>query len=339
MPSDPPVHPLGSAGGIVYIRADGGGTMTSARASLEGPFTRSVREALESVCAPLRAQQVLAAALTTAGRTTVPEDASPFAAFVQGPLRAAVTDSLGEPSYDVVSERLSHVLLMASSQVLAREPSAPERDDESRVRVTSLPAPGKLPAPGRPSVTVDDDYGFAILDRPRPGAGAHARGRTTVPPQASSDRAVTSRPAPPATVPPATVPPTTVPPTTLSPESARPVAAPVRILLASLDPLLLSETQARFEGRGEVRLVGTRAELFGGLARPGRAAIVVDTALPSIDVPTLASAAASFPPGTLVVLWGMSDRQKLRLVSVFPVSEGWLASGAAASPVDMLAGG
>jgi hypothetical protein len=78
-------------------------------------------------------------------------------------------------------------------------------------------------------------------------------------------------------------------------------------------------------------------ELLDAVARGKEPiAIVIDTALPSIDVPTVAALASSFPKGTTVVLWGMTEKQKERLVSVFPVSATWIASGAAASPDEIL---
>lgn len=233
--------------------------MPAARA-LDRPFSRSLREALESVACDAVVPQLVARALASAGRGVVPEDAGPFAAFVEGPLRTVIVETLGQPSYDAVAERLSHVLAMATSQVRARE-----RGDEHDAR------------PLGPPRTED-----------------------------------TVRP---------------------------PRHAPVRVLIATLDPLLIAETEARLAGRSAVFTVRTTVELSAQIAiAGGRVTVVVDTALPSIDVASLAALAPTFPAGTPVVLWGMSERQKERLVAMFPVAAGWAASGAAHSPADLLAG-
>jgi hypothetical protein len=68
----------------------------------------------------------------------------------------------------------------------------------------------------------------------------------------------------------------------------------------------------------------------------GRVAIIIDTGVPSIDVPTIASLGDRIPRHAHVVLWGTDERQKKRLIGMFPQVARWVASGAAESAVDVL---
>lgn len=311
--------------------------MPPARASLEGPFARSVREALESVASPELVERVIAMSLVAARRATIPEDAAPFSAYVEGPLRGIVMQLLGYAEYEVVAERLAHVLQMATSQISSRRTTSrtPEKgpDDEyweedSQVRLTG--APGSLE---RPALELDlDDPAFHLPaptahDRlpvptrtssaPRVTAAGRAIARITTPPRPMPAAAASKRPTP----------------VTLRPPSA----APEHVIVLTLDPLLVAETESRLRG-SRILCVDTTGALLTTLASArGRVAIVVDSALPSIDVPTVAALADAFPAGTVVVLWGMSERQKDRLAAMFPVARGWIAGGVAASPADVLA--
>lgn len=289
--------------------------MPPARASLEGPFARSLREALESVAAGEMVPRLVSASLELARRGAVPEDAAPFASFVEGPLRTVVVRTLGDASYEVVAERLAHVLLMATSQVRAKERGDDDRDEASQVRLADA---------ARDARALDEPVDATPLPPP-PRIGAQTLGRLIAAPRANAivehDARPIGRPRTQDTVRP-------------------PRNAPTRVLLATLDPLLVTETEARLAGRSAVFAVGTTVELSAQIAiAGGRVAVVIDTALPSIDVPSFAALASTFPPGTPVVLWGMSDRQKQRLVTVFPIAESWIASGVAASPADLLVDG
>ena len=67
-----------------------------------------------------------------------------------------------------------------------------------------------------------------------------------------------------------------------------------------------------------------------------RIAVVLDTGVPSIDLPTFASVASALPSRTHVVLWGTDERQKRRVVDMFPQARAWVASGSAESPIELL---
>ncbi|AKF09712.1 hypothetical protein DB32_006861 [Sandaracinus amylolyticus] len=305
-----------------------------------------MREALESVASEPMVPRLIAMALSAAGRGAVPEDAAPFAAFVEGALRTVVVQTLGHPSYEVVSERLSHVLAMATSQVRAREThdhAVDEREEDSRVRLAALPEAGR---PGAVVEIEDPELpppSDEILIPPAPRVPRQAQTLGRIQASRGSSRGAIEEDArryvPPPTPPPVLAEPEIPPPAPAqrTVDTVRPPrTAPSRVLVATLDPLLIGETEGRLSGRSDVLAVGTTAELLAHTSAPGRIAIVIDTALPSIDVPTFAALAPSFPLGTVVVLWGMSERQKQRLVAMFPIAASWIASGVAASPADVL---
>jgi len=263
--------------------------MSPARTLLEGPFSRSVREALESVVSTDVAEEVIGSALAIAGRSTIPEDAPPFAAFYEGPLRAIVSSRLGQGALEIVDERLAHVLRMAQSQV----------------RPCETMAPPQLHAP-------------SLQDRAPDGVPQVAGVETT--PWSTElweeDSAVR------------------VTPRGLEAASS-PVPAPV-VLALTLDPLLVADVQTRFPASRVLSISSMHALLAQLSTAHLRLTIVIDTVLPSIDVPTVASLATAIPESALVVLWGMSERQKERLVVLFPIARTWVAASAIGAVADRM---
>lgn len=257
--------------------------MTPVRQPIEGPFARSVREALESVASNEVADEILEGALAAAGRATVPEEASRFVPFYEGPLAAEVLLRVGAPALEIVHERLSHMLRMATSQVMSRARASAPPPPSPHPPAPHPPAPSPHPA-------------SAVLPSPPPDE------------LWAEDSAIR----------------------TVTPH------APAIVLVLTLDPLLAADAAAMIGG-AEVATISSIHELLGRIAGVrARIAIVVDTALPSIDVPTVASLGSSIPAGTKVILWGMSERQKERLVKVFPIARDWIASGAATSLAALL---
>jgi hypothetical protein len=312
--------------------------MPPVRASLEGPFARSVREALESVASPELVERVVAMSLSAARRTAIPEDIPPFTAFVEGPLRNVVVQQLGHAEYEVVSERIAHVLHMATSQIGGRNPTSPSAthavvsadvegeywEEDSQVRLSSGASSERAeleleldePAFRMPAPDPREPERVTIPERTSSPAaspsGGRAIGRILTPGPRPAARAKT--------------------PDTLRP----PAAAPACVIVLSLDPMLVIETESRMRESRVLCIDSTEALLAATSRARGRVAIVLDTALPSIDVPTVAALAGAFPATTTVVLWGMSERQKDRLVSMFPIASAWIAGGVAASPADVL---
>lgn len=117
---------------------------------------------------------------------------------------------------------------------------------------------------------------------------------------------------------------------------ARALATDVFVL--SLDEQLHRELETRLKGLSRIVAVVTLDELERQLleAKNRRTAVVVDAALPSIDLPTLARAAGRLPTTALVLVWGMEERQRQRLVGAFPETMMWIPLAASRSPADAL---
>jgi hypothetical protein len=112
-----------------------------------------------------------------------------------------------------------------------------------------------------------------------------------------------------------------------SPPAAR---VPSAIIVVTLDDRLVQSIREDLSGQCPVRSVGTPNELAFALTKAGdRLVVVVDTALPAIDVPTFAGLAPILPATAKVVLWGASPRQQARLAATFPAAASWLPSGVA----------
>lgn len=349
-----------------------------------GPFTRSVREALEAAVSPAAAQNILGDALKRASLPAVPEEIEPFRRFCEGAFRAAVRGAMGDESVEQVFERLGHVLWMATSDVSALEAARawsrgtgqthrPERDEDSGVRHVE-PPPRLSPPP--PAGTTKDLESGPSLKRPtvpappppasgpvsatsatlgrmraptlttRAATGSRPGGSATeVRSSLTSDprRASTPPPAPTSRVSPTPaarftpLPPSPTPVRTISsnpPErapSSPPRRVPTAVLVLTLDTRLPSSIRTQMAGQCPVRTIGTPGELATSIGTAGpRPVVLVDTALPSIDVPTFAGLAPILPAGARVVLWGAAPRQQERLAVMFPHAATWVASGHAA---------
>lgn len=344
------------------------------RPATGGPFTRAIREALETALSPTTAEQVLAEALHEGGLMTVPEEIGPFRRFCEGPFQKTVVRSLGPPAIEQIFERLGHVLWMATSDVstleLAREWSRRSRDpnDDSGVRNVDGSKPAaRAPSPTPPAPTHDSrprardtQPGIATeqvaVPRP-PSASNPSIGRLRAPtltraatsPSDSRPRAATAElnlrpsrdPRSASVFPPPH--PLENDPTPVRRSSAPPLMpgvsrnVPTAVLALTLDERLVADLRQSLANHCPVRAIGAATELVGALVTSGASVvIVIDTALPSIDVPTFAGLAPILPPGTRVVLWGATDRQKQRLVSMFPPAASWVPTNGAPSAGDFI---
>jgi hypothetical protein len=110
-------------------------------------------------------------------------------------------------------------------------------------------------------------------------------------------------------------------------------AAPGRargpVLVLTLDPSLVTDVGDKLTGRRDVVKVPSRADFVRILpsVRADGFCVLVDTTLPSIELPVFAGLASLLPEGTRVVLWGADARQKQRLVATFPQAKDWIPSG------------
>lgn len=281
-------------------------------ATPNGLFARATREALEGAVAAPVARALLERALRAAALPAVPEDPGSFRWFVEGPLRVELERLLDAGEISAVIERLGDVLWMATSDIRALGVA---RSWSRRSAPTETPSGthARLPS-DRPAASHERDSGVSAK-------------RPTIPVPSSS---------PPARLP--TIPrvprsPLPPPPAGAALRSPRAPTAPSAVLVVSLDPSLAASTSRDVGGRCPVITISTPGDLARAATRSGdRVVVIVDTTLPSIEVPTFAGLAPILPPGTRVVLWGVDERQLARLAAQHPVARDWSASGEAVSP-------
>ena len=114
---------------------------------------------------------------------------------------------------------------------------------------------------------------------------------------------------------------------------ARVRPTPSCVLVLSLDPSLTAQATSEIAGRCPVLSIGAPADLARVASRSGdRIVVLIDTARPSIELPTFVGLVPILPPTTRVVLWGTDARQHGRLASMFPQASTWIASNASQTP-------
>jgi hypothetical protein len=314
--------------------------MSFSRAEMTGPFARALWEALENGAGTERAAAVLARALMHSTLASVPEELESFRRFTNGPLRQIVESQLRPSECETIFELVGHVLWMATSDVQSRraddadDPSGERSVDAAPFRIPSLPptpVPMRMPTPHPPTARQlyvepsDEADTSRMLATPRPRPSSNEQ------PAAATLGRVRRSSAPTGGV------------VEIGPGESMPDILPRRrtvtldVLVLTLDPLLVFETDNGLAGRGRVTSIATASELArAASAAQARLVIVVDSALPSIDLPTFAPISGSLPPGTRIVLWGVDERQKSRLAAMFPAAKDWIASGRAASPAEVI---
>lgn len=310
-----------------------------------GPLHRSLVEALECVAARDQVRTILRSALVQSRLEAVPEDPDAFAAFVGGSLRVGVERTLGAGAAEMLQEQLSHVLALVMPRAVWRQATgtADDADELSGERMVTPTPSGARTSGVASKPTARADIANA-LRAPAPIAAVPSPELTPLeapilfPPRATSFESGTQQKRALARV--------TGDPTRSARSSFAEVQGPrsgaraiaTDVIVVSLDPRLTDEVRTRLAGKSRVVGVVTLEELLAALgdAKGGRIAVVLDTGVPSIDVPTFASLASSLPSGTRVLLWGTDERQKTRLVGMFPQIQAWVASGSAESPVDLL---
>jgi hypothetical protein len=306
-----------------------------------GPLARALVEALESVAARDQVRSLIRGALLTSRLDVVPEDAATFRRFAHVALRANLERTLGAGTAEIVLEQLEHVVsTMSPKMVKLATGTGDETDEPSGERnVEGLP-PFNGPGAGTP-VGFNPSLAQTLVAKPRPRPELANLMRPEVPleapvlfPRSTSYESGTREKRALARV----TRPSAAGLEEVNAPSSGPRALATDVIVVSLDPRVVTDIETRLRGRSRVRGVVTVAELvaaFGAVAG-GRIAVVLDTGVPSIDIATFVSLAAMLPAGSHVVLWGTDERHKQRLVHMFPLVAGWVASGAAESPADIL---
>lgn len=290
-----------------------------------GPFAHATREALEGTVSRLVAEALLDRALLASGRAAVPEEILAFRGFVEGPLRAELARVLDAAEIAHVLERLGNVLWMATSDVRALSVAR----DWSATRTSTTPPPTvresgshpRMPRGSEPAVVAKRPTMPAPASSPPEGVPSLPRPpRSPLPPRAAVGETVSLRaPRAPVTI------------QALPRVVAR--SAPTAILVLSLDARLALQTTSEVAGRCPVITVGSPGDLARATAIGGeRLVVLVDTTLPSIDLPTFVALSPILPPTARVILWGADERQRARLVTQFPAARSWLASDDAQAP-------
>lgn len=302
-----------------------------------GPLQRALVEALESVAARDQVRGLLRGALLASQLESVPEEVGAFRRFVDGALAASLDRMLGAGAAEMVSEQLSHVLRLVAPAMRrqATGTSDEDADELSGERsVESIP-----PAPRSSGVGVRRPDIAAALRPPGPAFEEPLSAPALFRPRPSAHESGTQRKSAIARVSSPSLPRGSQPGVdeVRGPRSGARVVAR-EILVVSLDASLALEIDARLGGQSRVTPIATVTELTSTLGRLAgqRIAVVLDTGVPSIDVPTFASLAPSLPAGARVVLWGTDERQKRRLGDMFPEARAWVASNDAESPAELL---
>ena len=253
---------------------------------------------------PDRAAAVLSMSLMRASLREIPEELAELNAFVQGPLRSVLESFAGREVTEGCLSRLSHVLWMASSTVRAHVGSPEELaaafDGGEREEPSGL-------RPVDPSISP-----------PKPATESGPRRSPTLGRLAMAQVKKTGG---------------------VREVSATNVPARAPVLVISLDGSLVKQVERDLAGARRVVHVVSQAELLRAMtaARSQGFSVLVDSALPWVELRVFASYAPMMPAGTRVVLWGTDARQMKRLRAVFPQASEWIASGEATSTAELLA--
>lgn len=311
-----------------------------------GPFARATRDALEAVVAAPVAATLLARAVEASGHGGVPEEVTSFRAFVEGPLGSELQRVLGPGAVAIVLERLGQVLWMATSDVralsVARDWSrgsggvTQPHESGSHPKVPKIPSDrpaeleqGAAKRPTMPAPASSPPGAVAPSDRPRVAPSSR-------PPLPASGSALSPRTPPPArpTLNTGIVP--RVPRAAVTVAAMPRVAGapmPTAVLVVTLDAALCAQATAELAGRCPLVTITAPVDLARAATRCGdRIVVIVDTTLPSIDLPTFVGLAPILPRDTRVVLWGADERDHARLASRFPTARAWVPSGDSSTP-------
>lgn len=263
---------------------------------------RLVREALDSVVSPAVRDVLLECALGDAG--DVPADPESFLAFVDGPLRQAMTVGLGAEMAESIVDELRGV----ASQLPRRASRRPPRSLSPIPRPPARTTPPRRLSSRQPEVAVPPSAPV-----PTEGLGRGVWRSDEYPSGVAAAMGMVSQPAPPL-------------------GSGRPL-----VFIATRDADRLQRLSALLGERVEVAQLVSLRELILCLEAAGEVpvAVLVDCASASVRPEALAAVAEDLGPRVKVLLWGATPEIQRSVLRISPVAARFLACAAAASEPDV----
>jgi hypothetical protein len=333
----------------------------TAMALASGGSIRLIKETLDSVVAPAVRDALIATALEAASCREVPADPEQFRSFVDGPLRTALMQGLGQEMAESIVEELQRM-----AQLTDNPPSTTKslrRTNRADGQRAVSPAPRRNPPHGRQPAQ-------RRATTPKPSKGGTLPTGITPPPSDQVDPTATTMPPP---SPARRAPPPrglTPPPFDATPASSAqsrprsgwgsaeyPAGAartiglrgaspdskiiPGRpyVLVASADSALLRRLTPWLDATAElVPLSGIR-ELVKDLdaLAEGRVVLLVDCRRPSIRPTAVAALADELPSNVRVMLWGASAEQERGVLAVSPTVSRWIVLHGETRPKELAA--
>jgi len=303
------------------------------------PLVRALDEALGSVAAPAQARAILHGALLRAGLDAPPADPEMLFGFVEHALLGSVEQALGRDAAELVGVQIEQMLRMVAPTVVLRRRPTGTGDDADELSGERI-----VDAPPHPAHVKSSDVRRPLLPRAdvaaalRPPRSEMPTPEEIAPLQApvlfasrwKANQSGTQRKDP------------TARSTRLDRDDpstprggvaevrgplARSTTMPIEILVVTLDEQLPTDLERAIGTRGRVTAIRSLDVLVRALTVGApRFVVLIDAALPSIDVPTLARHASALPPSARVLLWGMDERQRARIVLQFPNAASWLST-------------
>jgi hypothetical protein len=268
-------------------------------ARTQSTFAQATREVLETAIAPSIARALLDRAAATSVWGRVPDDASDFRTFVEGPLRIELERLLDPSEIAFVQERLAQVLWTATGEprVLGAlpRPTSDAHQSGSHPKVAerrpTMPAPASSPPEGVPSIPRPPRSPLPV--RPAPMSGVAPRATRLAPTARAMPRAETPWPS--------------------------------CVLVVSRDASLSVHTSAELAGQCAMTVITSPTDLARAATRSGdRVVVVLDAIEPSIDIGTFVGLLPILPIDTRVVLVGTDARTRAHLAAQFPVTRTWI---------------
>lgn len=271
----------------------------------EGLIPRAVREALDCAVVPAVRESLIKSALRVMGRKVVPSDPTLLRAFVDGPLRNALLDAVGQERCDAVALELERVIAAAATErPVPRRSDTPPRRPPPRTTTSRPRMHAVIPAEHvgfrtattplyPPVVKPVEPSSPPISSGPFPRGFAEALGLRG---------AVRSEP----------------PSPTMRPQPT--------VLVFSLDADAPRRLAASVEARVAVIHIRTVFELVREVdaSASSPVAVLVDCRTSGVRVESVAALAEDFPPNVTIVLWGSTTAMRASARGVSERTTSWL---------------